>query len=63
MSRVVSVGIAKLDEGASMLSSLMVLALEFNDIFPKPWVYIQIPALILLIVIIVVYIRWKKKQM
>jgi hypothetical protein len=63
MPRVVSIGIAELDEGVAMLSSLMVGALEFNDIFPKPWVYVQIPALILLVVIIVFYIRWKRKQM
>jgi hypothetical protein len=62
MWRVVSIGIARLDEGASMLSSLSMLA-DLSDFFPKPWVYIQVPALILLVVVIILYIRWKKKQM
>jgi hypothetical protein len=44
-----------------MLSSLCLLA-DLSDFFPKPWVYIQIPALILLVVIIIFYIRWKRKQ-
>ncbi len=42
-----------------MLSSLCLLA-ELKDYFPYPW--LQIPGLIAAVVIIIFYIRWKRKQ-
>jgi hypothetical protein len=36
------------------------LAFELKDLFPIPW--LQIPGLIVAAVIIVLYIRWKRKQ-
>ena len=41
--------------------SMTSLALSFSDIFPWPW--IQIPALLILVAIIVGWMMYRKKQM